>query len=144
MTALFAANPTIWEPSQAAGCLPPGVLLAAARLSDDAILVAVDRDGDLVPVWTNPALDRLFGFPPEHLQTTGSIVWELADDSPERASASRHLLRSMRDAQGGAAEVSLRRADNTVFVARLTMAPVHIDDDSYWIVTLREIDDRVW
>src|SRR5947207_4555234 len=124
MTALFEAKDTTWQPCQTIGGVPPGVLLAAARLSDDAILIAVDHSGALAPIWTNPALDRVFGFPPDHLQATGALGWELDDSSPGRAEATQLLLSSLRDARGGATEVALKRTDGSSFFARVTLAPV--------------------
>jgi diguanylate cyclase (GGDEF)-like protein/PAS domain S-box-containing protein len=124
--------------------IPPGVLLAVARLSSDAKVIAAQVDGRIVPVWTNPAVDRLLGGAPGHVLTGGLDALGLGAATAPASAADGGLLSALLNGGGGTADVDVRRADGSTIMVRLNVAPIDGDGERFLLLTLREIEDRVW
>ena len=125
---------------------PLGVFLAVARLSPDAIVVVVEAEDGLRPVWANPGVGRLLGYGSSRLLDdglgvlaaqslgNGDVVVDALDGDP---------LVALLDDQGGTADLTLRRADGSSMLSRVSAAPVRSGDALYWAVTVREIEAQV-
>src|SRR3954469_10370412 len=124
--------------------IPQGVLLAVARLSSDAKVIAAQVDDRIVPVWTNPAVDRLLGGAPGHVLTGGLDSLGLGAATAPASASDGGLLPALLNGGGGTADVDVRRADGSTIMVRLNVAPIDGDGERFLLLTLREIEDRVW
>src|SRR5947207_4027235 len=104
--------------------IPPGVLFAIARRSDEAKVVATQVDGHLVPVWTNPAVDRLLGGAPGHVLAGGLDALGLGAGAAPASATDGDLLPALLNDGGGTADVDVRRADGSTIMVRLNVAPI--------------------
>jgi diguanylate cyclase (GGDEF)-like protein/PAS domain S-box-containing protein len=124
--------------------VPPAVMLAVARLADDAILVTTDDDAGQFVVWANPVAHRLLGAAAGSLCRVPVAELALLVTAPGALDApSPDLLLRLLDGAGGAADVDIRRVDGRDFPARLNVAPIVIGAARHWAITIREIEAQV-
>ena len=133
--------------SAQSGSPPAEVLLAMARLSPNAIVLATELlDSPTEIIWANPSFDRLVGCRPgqllgQPLSTLGGRLLPLDEDRE----VARHadLLGDLLTGGGGTAELLLRRADGSLSPTRLSASPLVTDGTTYWVMDVREISTEL-
>src|SRR3954467_12196032 len=88
--------------------VPRAVLQAVAAVSAEAVIVAVERDGALVPIWANPAVDHLVGGPPGGVLAGEFHGLGLAPADIKAPDSARSVLQTSW-MQGATADVELQR-----------------------------------
>src|SRR4051794_36676903 len=132
------------------GRVPASVLRALAQVSTDAIIAAVEHDGTLLPLWSNSAMDSLLRAAPGYvldggLQLLGMRRVQQDGQTPGATAESPHdLVSTLFDVHGGATDVVIHRADDTTAVVHLTVTAVEEDDRTFWLLVMREVEDRIW
>ena len=133
--------------SALSGSPPAEVLLAMARLSANAVVLALEMlDAPTEIIWANPSFDRLIGCRPGQLlhQPLSALGTRLMPLDEDRELA-RHadVLGDLLGGGGGTAELLLRRADGSLSPARFAASPLVTSGATYWVIDVREISTEL-